>query len=123
LHRTFALLIAAAAFTGSTNAQQPVIRVVANAASRIGPGLPGYGVARGSIFAITGTGLGPDTAQVSSFPLATTLAGTSVQVGMGDAAMDCLVVSTSGTLVLALLPSTAPSGDGVVTVTYYGQAG
>jgi len=44
-------------------------------------GLPNSGIAQGSIFTVFGAGLGPAALQTaSSFPLATTLGGTSIKV-------------------------------------------
>ena len=37
--------------------QPPVIASVVNAASRISPGLPNYGIAQGSMFTVIGQGL------------------------------------------------------------------
>ncbi len=111
-------------FAGICAAQPSIDSVGAvNLANRVGPGLPNYGVARGSIMAIIGKGLGPDQLQQASFPLAGAdgLAGTSVQVSVGGASVDALMVYASATEVAALLPSTAPLGDGTVTVTVNGQ--
>jgi uncharacterized protein (TIGR03437 family) len=65
--------------------------------------------------------LGPDTLeQVSSFPLPTKLAGTSVQVVSGGTSLDCPMVYTSSAQVAAILPSATPVGQAFVIVTYNG---
>ena len=80
-------------------------------------------VAQGSIFVIFGTGLGPaKLIQASSFPLSTTLSGTSVKVQVGSAAVDAIPIYTSATQVAAVLPSGTPPGSGFVTVAYNGTA-
>lgn len=67
-----------------TNAQ-PVVTKVANAASLYVPpvdeSVPGLGVAGGSIIAIFGSGLAPETVVHDGFPLPDELAGTSVTIG------------------------------------------
>jgi hypothetical protein len=69
---TVALVLAA---TGPIHAQPPAInyRGVVNAASLMPQGLPGGGIAQGSIFIIFGRNLGPAApAAVAGFPLSST---------------------------------------------------
>jgi uncharacterized protein (TIGR03437 family) len=94
---------------------------VRNAASQTIPGLPNSAIARGSIFTVNGTNLGPATAAVSSNPLQTTLAGTSVQVTVNGASVAAPVASASATQVTAIMPSAAATGSGTVTVSVNGQ--
>src|SRR3954453_22981688 len=94
-----------------------------NVASRVPSGLPNYGVAQGAIFTVSGDDLGPEKLLQATYPLPTSggLAGTSVQVTVGETTVDAILVSTSAKAVSAILPSRTPAGDGVVTVTYNGQ--
>ncbi len=105
---------------------QPVVPVggILNAGSYATPGQPHYGVAQGSVFAVFGTGLGPATPlQVSQYPLpgAEGLAETSIRLTVGGVNKDALMLFTSASQLLALLPSDTPTGDGTFTVTYQGQ--
>lgn len=113
----FALLATSCAFA------QPVINsgMVVNSASYLSQGLPGSGIAQGSIFTIKGSGLGPGTMVQSGLPLPTSLAGTSVKVTVGTQSVDALILMTLSYQVNALLPSTTPAGSGSVTVTYNGK--
>jgi uncharacterized protein (TIGR03437 family) len=86
------------------------------------PGLPGSGIAQGSIFSIYGSGLGPASwVQVNKFPLQTTLGGTSVTVTVHGAQVSAIVLGTDGNQVNALLPSNTPVGNGTFTVTHDNQ--
>ena len=100
---------------------QPVINpnAIVNSASYLAPGLPGSGIAPGSIFTISGTGLGPDTGTAAPgvFPLPTTLAGTSVNITAGGTKNDAVILYTSALQISAILPSTTPVGAAKVTVT------
>ena len=108
----------------ATASAQPVITDVVNAGSRITSGLPGYGVAQGAIFVVTGKGLGPDQLQQAAFPLpaADGLAGVTVQISVGGTTANGIMVYVSGTEVAAILPSATPAGTGSVTVAYSGQS-
>jgi uncharacterized protein (TIGR03437 family) len=109
----------------ATAAAQPSITNVVNNASGIVQALPNGGIAQGSLFLVTGSGLGPTPLVVdsSSKPFQqTTLAGTSVSVTIGSSTTNALMYYTSDGQVSALLPSNTPTGTGTVTVTYNGQA-
>lgn len=118
-------LLAVALFFAVVAVAQPVIstRVPAvSSASYRTPGMPGSGIAQGSIFSVFGTGLGPDTlVQAFSFPLQTTLGGTSVTVTVGGTQVSALILAALSYQVNAILPSTTPVGTGTFTVTYNGQ--
>jgi hypothetical protein len=89
----------------------PVITGVVNAASYKDPHLPGAGIAPGSIFIVTGSGLGP--ANIAVAPAAfqsTSLSGTSVKVTVDATTVNALMYYTSATQVAALLPSNTPRG-------------
>lgn len=125
--KLFLWLVAAAPVAAA-----PIITGVRNAASSIDPRLPNSAIARGSIFVVYGSGLGP--ADISIAPVtfkSTSLSGTSVQVTVGETVVDALMYYTSATQVAALLPSKTPSaGIGtlnanvkpIITVTYNGEA-
>jgi uncharacterized protein (TIGR03437 family) len=103
---------------------QPVIssQSAVSSASYRKPGLPGSGIAQGSIFSIFGTGLGPDTFEyANSFPLPDALAGTSVNITIGDKPTPAIILFANKAQVNAILPSTTPIGTGTVTVTYNNQ--
>src|SRR3974390_2418979 len=78
-----AFSVMALALAATAAAQTPTIRSgldgVVNNASYAPRGLPNSSIAQGSIFAIFGSNLGPAAlAQQPSYPLQTTLGGTSV---------------------------------------------
>ncbi len=96
---------------------------VVNAASFQNPALPGGAIARGSIFSLFGTAVGPATlAQASSFPLQAVLAGVSVKVSQGSTSVDAIPLAVVGTQINAILPSNTPTGQVQVTVTVNGRA-
>ena len=114
----FAFLVATCGFA------QPVITStdVENSASFLVQGLPGSGIAQGSIFTIFGTGVGPATlVQAGSLPLQTSLGGTSVTVTVGGQTVKAYILAAVSYQVNALLPSTTPTGSGTVTVTFNNQ--
>jgi uncharacterized protein (TIGR03437 family) len=116
---SFALLFLAC--TGFA-AAQVTIGAVVNAGSRLPSGSPFFGIAQGSLFAITGKGVGPDELQQASFPLPTVdgLGGVTVQATVGGATVDCIMVYVSATEVAAILPSNTPLGAGAVTLNNNG---
>ena len=114
-HFIFAILIASCAFA------QPVISSaqVVNSASFLRQGMPGSGIAQGSIFTIFGSGVGPNTmVQTGPLPLKTSLGGTSVTVTVGGQSVKAYILAALSYQVNALLPSSTPTGSGTVTVTY-----
>jgi uncharacterized protein (TIGR03437 family) len=117
-HFIFALLIASCAFA------QPVIysSQVVNSASFLSQGMPGSGIAQGSIFTIFGSGVGPNAlVTLGPLPLKTSLGGTSVTVTVGGQTVKAYILAAVSYQVNALLPSTTPTGSGTVTVTYNNQ--
>jgi uncharacterized protein (TIGR03437 family) len=109
------VLFASAAF-----AQQPTIRKVTNAASYIAAGLPGSGIAQGSIMYIEGSNLGPAQIQVAGAPRPTSegLAGTRVRITVGGTNFDAPMIYTLAGQVSAIMPSNVPIGTANVTVIY-----
>ncbi len=100
-------------FAGGAIAQPPLIfnRAVVNAASFLPPTLPGGTIAQGSIFSIFGARLGPTTAvQANSFPLGTTLGGTSIIVSQGSTTVNAIPIFVSASQINAVMPSNAPIG-------------
>ncbi len=127
----FALLLTLASGAIPRLSAAPVITGVVNAASYKDSRLPGANIAAGSIFIVTGSGLGP--AKIAVAPAAfqsTSLSGTSVKVTVNATTVNALMYYTSATQVAALLPSnTPPGGVGTsnpnaqvtITVTYNGE--
>jgi uncharacterized protein (TIGR03437 family) len=109
----------------------PVVTSVVNAASYKDGRLPGAGIAPGSIFVVTGSGLGP--ANIAMAPAAfqsTSLSGTSVKVTVNSTTVNALMYYTSATQIAALMPSNTPAGGAgsanpnaqvTITVTYNGE--
>src|SRR3979411_226480 len=101
---------------------QPLVygRAVVNAASFMPQGLPGGGIARGSLFSIFGTRFGPGaSAQATSFPLGTSLSNVSVTITQGATTVNAIPVFGSNTQVNAILPSNAPLGTATLRVLYF----
>src|SRR3954451_11795628 len=117
---------AAVSILSAANPFQPVISPngVVNAASNLSAGFANYGIARGSIFVVFGSALGPVDLVQATFPLPTSdgLAGTRVLVSIGGYNAACPMVYASLTQVAAILPSSAPEGDGNLVVSYQNQA-
>lgn len=115
--------IAVLMFLGSSavQGQAPWIfpRQISNSASNMPQGLPGGGIARGSIFSIYGTNLGPVApAQASSYPLSTTLSGVSLQLTQGATVVRALPIYVSATQINAIMPSNVPLGLNSLQITF-----
>ncbi|HTQ54866.1 MAG TPA: hypothetical protein VMI94_10420 [Bryobacteraceae bacterium] len=125
MYRHLAGVVTAAIFSLTPSFAQPVISSqspIASSASFRTPGLPGSGIAQGSIFSIFGTGLGPDTwVQAGTFPLTTSLGGSSVSVTVGGATVPAIILFAYSTQINAIMPSSTPVGAGTVTVSYNDQ--
>ena len=94
-------------------------RAIVNSASYMAPGLPAGSIARGSIFSIFGTGLGPVSGQqVTAFPLSNTLGGVSVTVTQGANTVNAIPLFVGAGQVNAIMPSNAPLGKVSVSVTF-----
>jgi uncharacterized protein (TIGR03437 family) len=98
-------------------------RGIVNAASFAAPGLPGGGIARGSIFSIFGRNLGPASSPTLAFPLTINLGGVSIKVSQGATSVDAIPLFVSAGQVNAIMPSNAPLGLVSVRVTYSGSTG
>jgi len=96
---------------------------IVNAASFANPALPNGSIARGSIFTLFGAAVGPSQLQAATrFPLSTTLGCVSVQISRGSTTVDAIPLAAISTQVNAILPSNAPLGDALLTVTWNGRA-
>jgi uncharacterized protein (TIGR03437 family) len=102
---------------------QPSISALQNNYSYVLPGLPGYGIAQGSIFVIFGSRMGPaELVSVQSFPLKTTLAGVTIAVtGSDGKTYQAIPYYVSSSQSAAILPSATPLGDATIAVSYNGQ--
>lgn len=131
--RSLFLLLSAAVFLALCAQAQPVIRPasVVNAANNLPPGFPNAGLAQGGVFILKGRGLGArGTALPGSFPLPTTMNGTSMRISVRGTTVDVPMVYVVGGLsdsqggfdqLAGIVPSNTPTGDGTITVTYNNQ--
>jgi len=96
---------------------------VVSAATYLPAGFPNSGVAQGSIFTLFGTGLGPaNFAEAPLFPLPNTLAGTSIKITVGNTSVNALMLGTVDGQVAAILPSSTPTGNAKLVLTYNNSA-
>ncbi len=98
---------------------QPLIynRSVLNSASFMPNTLPGGAIARGSIFSIMGTRLGPDDPeQATDYPYDTTLSNVRVTVTQGSNTVNAIPIYVSAAQINAIMPSNAPTGVASVRV-------
>src|SRR5215472_175589 len=121
--RALALVLATGSILSAANPFIPTISPngVVNAASYLSYQFANYGIARGSMFVVFGSALGPvNLVQATSFPLPTTdgLAGTKVLISIGGYNAACPMVYSSINQVAAIMPSNAPEGDGSLVVSY-----
>jgi len=90
------------------------------------PGVPNYGIAPGSLFAIQGMNLNGNftpVLQSSAAPgLPKTLNQTSLSVTVNGITTTPALYYASSNAVAAVLPSNTPVGNGTLTVTYNGQS-
>ncbi|MGH9674456.1 MAG: hypothetical protein ACRD44_14850, partial [Bryobacteraceae bacterium] len=108
-----------------TISAQPRIDSAQNAASYARMGLPNASLAQGSMFVVFGAGLGPpEVVAATTFPMPTAngLAGTSIRINSGGASLDAIMVYTLSRQVAAIVPSSTPTGDATITLTYNGAA-
>jgi uncharacterized protein (TIGR03437 family) len=117
--------LAASLLFASTASAVPTIPAggIVNNASYLATGLPGDGIARGSMFAVFGTELGPaEFTGAPSLPLGTTLGGTSISVTVNGVTRSAFMLFSVAGQLAAVLPSDLPAGNGTLTVTYNGMA-
>lgn len=122
---SLSLLALLGALCGKAGAQPFIAyRGVVNAANFAPPGLPNGSIARGSIFSVFGTGLGPEApALVESFPLGTELGGVSVELCQGGQCVQAIPLFVAAGQVNAIMPSNAPLGRGSLRLSKDGEAG
>lgn len=113
-------LALAGIFAGNALGQTPNVSQLSNIYSWTMAGLPNYGTARGSIFAVFGTNLSPTTVPLQGGPLQTTLNGASLNVTVNGTTVHPLLYYLSPTQINAVLPSSTPVGTGTITVTNSG---
>jgi len=95
---------------------------IVNAASFARPGLPGGGIARGSIFTIFGSDLGSEGGSPPlSFPLGDTLGGVAVSVTQGDVTVNAIPIFVGPGQVNAIMPSGVQLGRASVRVISRGR--
>ena len=108
--------------TGLAAAQPVITGGPVNAASYALAGLPNANIAQGSMFIVFGQVLGPFPLRgVGAFPLPTNLGGTSIRVTVGGTTVNAIMIYTSGNQVAAILPSSTPTGNGTLTLTFGNQ--
>ena len=89
--------------------------------SNIFPGMPTYGIAQGSIVDLFGAGLATTTNAAQSFPLPTSLSGTSVSITINSVTTQAILYYVSPGQINAIIPSATPAGTGQLTVTVNGK--
>jgi uncharacterized protein (TIGR03437 family) len=116
----FAALVLASSLPGQADV---VLKSAVNGASYQNAVLPNGKLAPGVLFIAFGSGMGPAAiARASTFPLPTTLSGTSIDVTVGGTTVHCIMLYATATQVAAVLPSNTPAGDGTMTLSYNGTA-
>jgi uncharacterized protein (TIGR03437 family) len=110
-------LALAGIFAGNALGQTPNVNQLSNIYSWTLAGLPNYGTARGSIFAVFGTNLSSTTVPLQGGPLQTTLSGVTLNVTVNGTTVHPLLYYLSPTQINAVLPSSTPAGAGTLTVT------
>jgi uncharacterized protein (TIGR03437 family) len=118
-------LLSALAFAGLAAAQNPAINAggIVNVASFSFAGLPNGDPAAGSMVTIFGTNMGPATLQQAlTYPLPTSLGGTSIKITSGTTTTDAIINFTSAGQIAAIIPSSTPPGNATMVVTYNGKA-
>ncbi len=122
--RLFLVVFALAGWSGVALAQAPFIayRGVLNAASLAPPGLPNAGLARGGVFTIFGSNLGPTTpATVSEFPLRPNFEGVTVSATQGGVTVSAIPIFVSANQLNVILTSNTPLGSNLIRVGYNGR--
>lgn len=105
----------------TTPSNYVVSRGVFNAASLAPPGTPNGALARGGVFTIFGTGIGPTTpATVNAFPLTPSFNGVTVSVTIASISVAAIPIFVSANQINAILPSNTPTGSAVLRVAYNG---
>jgi uncharacterized protein (TIGR03437 family) len=112
---------------GSAAASGPTITAVVNNYGFIPAGFPNSGIALGTLFIISGTGLADPSAQavlqnsMAASGLPKTLNGATVSVSSGGTTVTPAFYYAISTALAVVLPSNTPLGTAQVTVTYDNQ--
>jgi uncharacterized protein (TIGR03437 family) len=109
-----------AALAGTIFAQ-PTITQIQNNYSYTLPGLPNYGIAQGSIFALFGKNLAPSNTGLQSPPLPKQLNNVSLSVTVNGVTTTPILYYVTTGQIGGILPSSTPVGTGTITVTVNGQ--
>ncbi|MBC8166330.1 MAG: hypothetical protein H7Y20_10710 [Bryobacteraceae bacterium] len=115
-------IIGLSALAACAASAQPVVSAALNNASYALPGQTNSGIARGSLFAVFGTGLATSNLTATAFPLSANMGGTSVRVTVGTTSVDALMIYTTAGQIGAMLPSNTPEGAGSLVASLNGQA-
>ncbi len=93
---------------------------VVNAASFMPTEVPAGAIARGSIFSIFGSEIGPgESAVQSGFPLSETLGAVSIEIASpGGERVAVILLFVSSSQVNAIMPSDAPLGAALMTIRF-----
>ncbi len=95
---------------------------IVNSASFVSRMLAAGAIARGSIFTIFGSGIGPAVGvAVTSFPLGTELGSVRIRVFTLDGEVEAIPLFVSAGQINAIMPSDAPLGFVAVEVIFEGQ--
>lgn len=113
-------LFAFGCFASALAVAQPLLhyRGIVNSASRMPAGLPGGTIARGALFSMAGTAIGPANSPDPSDPPATTLGSVSITITQGTTTVNAIPVMVSPTRVDAIMPPNVPLGLVSVRLTY-----
>src|SRR5579864_215817 len=124
--KTIYSLVLSVGLFGAVASAQPTISAVVNGASFSQVPLPNSSIAQGSFFSIFGANLGPATSACgtnlgaclwSSYPLPTSIMGTSVSITVGGTTKMALVNLAISSQINAVMPSSISPGSGTLTVT------
>ncbi|MGA3098923.1 MAG: hypothetical protein ABSF25_20905 [Bryobacteraceae bacterium] len=115
------LLFATLALAVVPAVAQPTVGGILNNYSYTLPGLPNYGIAQGSIFALYGSNMSGSSTGLQNAPLQTTLVGSTLNVTVGSATTHPYLYYVTPTQIAGILPSNTPAGAGTITVTYNNQ--
>jgi uncharacterized protein (TIGR03437 family) len=117
----FRLVLLAGVLSFATSASAQTVAAALNSARYGISGLPGYGVAQGSMATAFGTGFPDEVKKVTSLPLTTTWEGVSVAITVNGTTVAGYPLYMQGKTQFAfIVPSNAPVGTGTFTVTVNG---
>jgi len=78
-------------------------------------------IARGAMFLIPGSNIGPTAPERAVDSSSTTLGGTSVTITVGELNRTVPLLYASSSLVMGFIPADMPAGNGTYSVTYGGS--